>query len=66
MRRFRHLVRRTSEGLPVVGFAALDGVGAVELFEQDDEGEFVLQGEGREGPDGVGFLSKFGDHRKHR
>ena len=29
----------------MAGFAAFDGIGAVELFEQDDEGEFVLQSE---------------------
>jgi len=33
---------------------------AVELFEENDEGELVLEGEGREGPDSVGFLAEFG------
>ena len=32
-----------------------DGVGAVELFEGDDEGEFVLEGQGAEGPAEVGL-----------
>ena len=31
--------------LSVIGLTAFDGVGAVELFEEDDEGEFVLQSE---------------------
>ena len=44
----------------MAGFAAFDGIGAVELFEQDDEGEFVLQSERGESPDRVGFLTKFG------
>ena len=35
----------------VVGFAAFDGVDAVDLFEEDDESEFVLEGERAEGPD---------------
>ena len=39
--------------LAVVGLAAFDGVGAVELFEEDDEGELVLEGEGGEGEDHV-------------
>jgi len=44
----------------VVGLTAFDGVGAVEVFEEDDEGEFVLEGEGGEGPDGVGLEAEFG------
>lgn len=36
-----------------------NGVGAVDLFEGDDEGEFVLEREGAEGPDEVGFVDQF-------
>lgn len=46
-------------GLPVIGFAAFDGIDAVELFEEDDEGEFVLEGEGGEGEDEVALAAKF-------
>jgi hypothetical protein len=35
-----------------------DGVGAVELFEGDDEGEFVLEGERAEGPEEVGGVEQ--------
>jgi hypothetical protein len=35
-----------------------DGVGAVELFERDDEGEFVLEGERAEGPEKVGGVEQ--------
>jgi len=38
----------------VVGFAAFDGVDPVDLFEEDDESEFVLEGERAEGPDFLG------------
>ena len=35
-----------------------DGVGAVELFEGDDEGEFVLEGDGAKGPEEVGAFEE--------
>ena len=44
----------------MIWHATLDGVGAVELFKQDDEREFVLEGKGGEGPDGLAFLTKGG------
>ena len=42
------------ESIPMVGVARQNGAGAVELFEGDDEGEFVLEGQGAEGPEEVG------------
>lgn len=42
----------------VVGMAGKDGVGAVELLEGDNEGEFVLKGEGAEGPEEVGGVEQ--------
>lgn len=42
---------------PVIGFAVFQRLDAVELFHQDDEGEFVLHGQRAERPDGVGFLA---------
>jgi len=42
----------------MIRFAALDGVGAVDLLEEDHEGEFVLEGERREGEKGIGVLPK--------
>ena len=57
--------RRTSRPLvPTLGSIAVvrvageDGVGAVELFEGDNEGEFVLEGEGAEGPEEVGGVEQ--------
>ena len=35
----------------VIGFAAFDGVDPVDLFEEDDESEFVLECERAECPD---------------
>lgn len=35
-----------------------DGVRAVELFEGDNEGEFVLQGERTEGPEEIGLIEE--------
>ena len=35
-----------------------DGAGAVDLFEGDDEGEFVLQGESAEGPEETGRIEQ--------
>jgi hypothetical protein len=35
-----------SVSIAVVGRAGVDAAGAVKLFEEDDEGEFVLEGEG--------------------
>ena len=34
--------------IPVVGQIRFDRVGAIELFQRDDEGEFVLEGEAAE------------------
>ena len=45
--------------LPVVGGAGEDSLGAVDLFEGDDEGEFVLEGLGTEGPEEVGAGAGF-------
>ncbi len=42
--------------ISVVGVASQDGMGAVELFEDDDEGEFVLESQGAEGPAEVGLI----------
>jgi hypothetical protein len=58
----RHDLLQDQRGnrLPMIWHATLDGVGAVELFKQDDEREFVLEGEGGEGPDGLAFLTKGG------
>jgi len=44
----------------VVGFTAFDGVDAVDLFEEDDEGQFVLKGEGTEGPDVAALAAECG------
>ena len=44
--------------IPVIRMARQDGVRAVELFEGDDEGEFVLQGEGTEGPEEIRGLKE--------
>ena len=38
--------------------ARQNGAGAVELFESDDESEFVLQGERPEGPEEICSLEK--------
>jgi hypothetical protein len=38
--------------------AGENSAGAVELFEGDDEGEFVLEGEGAEGPEEVGLIEE--------
>ena len=38
--------------------AGPEGVGAVELFQNDDCGQFVLEGEGAEGPKPVGAAAK--------
>ena len=35
----------------MIRLAAFDGIGAVELFQKNDEGEFVLQSQRRERPD---------------
>ena len=35
-----------------------NGAGAVELFEGDDEGEFVLEGQGAKGPTEVGLMEE--------
>jgi hypothetical protein len=35
-----------------------DGVGAVELFKGDNEGELVLEGERAEGPEEVGGVEQ--------
>ena len=35
-----------------------NGMGAVKLFEGDNEGEFVLQGQGTEGPAEVGLIEE--------
>ena len=37
----------------MVGVVAEEGLDAVELFEEDDEGEFVLEGEGGKGEEEV-------------
>ena len=44
----RGAVRPKSTLGPVIRLAPLDREGAVELLEKDEEGEFVLEGEGRE------------------
>jgi hypothetical protein len=43
--------------LPVVWDARQDGVCAINLFQSDDQGHLVLEGEGTEGPEEVGGLS---------
>ena len=42
----------------MIRLAAFDGVAAVEPFEQDDEGEFVLQREVAELPNVIARLTK--------
>ena len=46
------------ESIPMVGVARQNGAGAVELFEGDDEGEFVLESQRAEGPAEVGSLEQ--------
>lgn len=42
----------------VIRVARQNGAGAVELFEGDNEGEFVLEGQGAEGPREVGLIEE--------
>lgn len=44
----------------MVGFAAFDGVDAVDLLEEDDEGQLVLEGERAEGPDVAAMAAESG------
>ena len=44
----------------MIGLAALDGEGTIELLQQDHEGEFVLHGETRERPDFVALITQGG------
>ena len=45
--------------VPVVVGAGVDAAGAVKLIEEDDEGEFVLEGEGTQRPAPVGGAAEF-------
>lgn len=44
----------------MVGFSIFDGVDPIELFHEDQEGEFVLEGQRGQCPDETGFVSQFG------
>src|SRR5215207_9747923 len=43
----------------MVGRAGVNGSRAVELLEEDDQGEFVLEGEAAQGPAPIGALAEF-------
>jgi len=44
----------------MIGRAGFDAGDSVELFEEDEEGEFVLEGEGGEGDHAVGCFADLG------